>query len=149
MTIKVPRFRCKICGKTHSFLPPFLIRFGRWALDSFVQYVRLLTFDKQSLSKVWSLSPLLVLEYKTFCRYISQLLRFAHKASHRLLSWLRRLEPGFHSETVVELYTLDDTSRYYPLGFCVLLIQALNRYRRIQGLKKLSVMGLIHFLGKE
>ena len=145
VVIKVARMYCKICKKTGSFLPPFVLRYGRWCLDVLLDPIFELCTKGTSLLQVWSQNLVAALDYKTFTHYLRRIAIFAENIRDRFVSFLRRLEPTFRIDTI-ETRSEILPGKWFCLGECVATFTAFNEYRQLHGFQTVSVLGVVHVL---
>lgn len=147
MVIRVRRMYCKVCKKTVSLLPPFVVRYGRWCLDVLITSVVELCTKQTSLVRIWSQVLVAPMDLKTFSRLLHQVRIFANTIQDRLISFLRQLDPLFRIDTLEKRSEIL-SGKWSCLGESVIIIQAFNEYRQLNGFQPVSVMGLLHFLAR-
>lgn len=143
--ISVRRIYCKICTKTASFLPPFVLRYRRWYLDVLGQAIEELATRKISLFRVWSLYLQAEMTIKTFSSLLHRVIDCSFQVQDRLQSWLSSMEADFQFETIEKRHELLE-GPWFHLGYSVIIIKAFNNFRRLSVRKSFSVMGLLFSL---
>jgi len=72
--ILIQRFLCKICGKTFSFLPPFLVRYKVYCIQAVSPLIETyLTTSSSLFYIIHNKYPDSILSYHCFCSYLTTL----------------------------------------------------------------------------
>ena len=128
--IRIIRKRCKDCGGTCSFPPPFVWRYRIWSLDSFIKIVRDITQGK-AIKTVWENIPTFEISLKSLYCAVKKLTIMANEVADTVYGWISLLDRHFELHNVPGRETVKCKSSLKSLGILTATFVGFTDYRRV------------------